>query len=82
MHYTVFMSSTFLSGAAMRPISRSPVVGETLTYRNVRTRVIVPVRVLSVKAAVCEVEILAGGLNDSLKGQKMFAHVALLFVKG
>ena len=66
-------------GAAMRPISATPVVGTMLVYRNVKQRTQLPVRVTKVFASVCEVEILAGGLNDSLKGNTIRVHVAMLY---
>ncbi len=59
----------------------TPVVGQQLVYRNPAQRTVLPVRVVKVSAAVCEVEILAGGLNDSLKGKTLRAHVALLSIK-
>ncbi len=62
-------------------MNATPVIGQTLVYRNPRDRTILPVRVVKVSAAVCEVEILAGGLNDSLKGKILRAHVALLHTR-
>ena len=66
-------------GAAMVLISATPAVGAQLIYRNVRERTQLPVRVTKVFASVCEVEILAGGLNDSLKGNIIRVHVAMLY---
>ena len=65
----------------MSPIICTPRVGDKLIYKNAKTRMIVPVRVVKVYAAVCEVEILAGGLNDSCKGGIIRAHMCLLFNK-
>lgn len=62
-------------------MNTTPSVGDVLVYRNSKDRTILPVRVVKVWAAVCEVEILAGGLNDSLKGQIMRAHVAMLYTR-
>lgn len=66
-------------GAAMRPISASPVIGDILMYVNRKKRTQLPVRITKVFAAVCEVEILAGGLNNSLKGNTIRVHVAMLY---
>lgn len=72
-------TTTLQKGKTMiRPIVRTPVVGETLCYLNRKDRVQLPVRIVKVWAAACEVEILAGGLFDSLKGKTLRVHVAML----
>lgn len=62
-------------------LNKTPMIGDKLVYRNARDRSILPVEVVKVSAAVCEVRILAGGLDDSLKGHIIRAHVALLFTR-
>lgn len=59
-------------------MNTTPTVGDVLVYRNPKGLATLPVRVVKVWAAVCEVEILAGGLDNSLKGKTLRAHVALL----
>lgn len=63
----------------MRPISSTPVIGEFLVYLNRKERVQLPVRITKVYAAVCEAEILSGGLYDSLKGKTIRVRVAMLY---
>lgn len=63
----------------MNPISKTPAVGETLMYVNRQTGVRVPVTVRKVWAAACEVEVLSGGLNNSMKGRVLRAHVVQLY---
>lgn len=65
----------------MAPINRTPVVGEVLTYRDSyrNARMVLPVKVAKVWAAACQVEILAGGLDNSLKGQTLRVHVCQLY---
>ena len=62
-------------------LTQTPTIGQVLVYRNTRLRTQLPVRVVKASPAVCEVEILAGGVDNSLKGQIIRAHVALLHVK-
>lgn len=63
----------------MRLISTTPMVGDTLYYINKANRVQLPVKVIKVSPAVCECEVLTGGLFDSLKGKVMRIHVAMLY---
>lgn len=70
-----------LKGSNMAPINRTPVVGEILTYRDSyrNATMVLPVKVTKVWAAACQVEILSGGLNDSLKGKTLRVHVCQLY---
>lgn len=70
-----------LKGNSMAPINRTPVVGEVLTYRDSyrHATVVLPVKVAKVWAAACQVEILAGGLDNSLKGKTLRVHVCQLY---
>ncbi len=63
----------------MSPIRETPKTGDVVYYINRKMGVQCPVKVLSVSASVCVVEFLAGGLNNSLKGRQIRAHVALLY---
>lgn len=63
----------------MSPLRETPKAGDVVTYWNRKAGVQVPVRIVKVAAAVCLVEILAGGLDDSLKGKQLRTHVSLLF---
>lgn len=65
----------------MAPIRHTPVVGEVLTYRDSYRNAtkVLPVKIVKVWAAACQVEILAGGLFDSLKGKTIRVHVCQLY---
>ena len=62
-------------------MNTTPVVGQKLVYINARERTRLPVEVVSVKAAVCMVKILAGGIDNQLAGEVIRAHVALLHTR-
>lgn len=60
----------------MKALTKTPVIGQQLIF--VQGGNLIPCEVVSVAAAVCQVKLLAGGLNNSLAGQVIRAHVALL----
>lgn len=62
----------------MNRITKTPTVGQQLVYKDVQGNIL-PCEVVKVFAAVCKVKLLAGGLNNSLAGQTISAHVALLY---
>ena len=60
----------------MKHPTATPTVGQNLVY--VQGGNVIPCEVVSVAAAVCRVKLLAGGVNNSLAGKVIPAHVALL----
>lgn len=60
----------------MKPLNKTPTIGQQLIFVQGGNRL--PCEVVSVSAAVCQVKVLAGGLNNSLAGKVIRAHVALL----
>lgn len=62
----------------MKQLSKTPTIGQQLVYINGGNQL--PCEVVAVSAAVCTVKLLAGGLNNSLAGKVVRAHVALLRV--
>ena len=63
------------------PITHTPAKGECLVYRDHKKGCVFCVRVLRTYAAACMVEILEGGLNNSLKGASLRVSFALLSKK-
>lgn len=60
----------------MKQLTKTPTIGQKLIYVQAGNRI--PCEVVSVAAAVCQIKLLSGGLNNSLAGKVIRAHVALL----
>lgn len=60
----------------MRHLFHTPTVGENLVH--ICKAGAFPCKVVKVSPAVCKVELLAGGVNNSLVGQVVNAHIATL----
>ena len=61
------------------PLRNNPNIGDVVTFVDTRKGVRLPVKVVKVYAAVCVVEVLSGGLFDSLKGKEFRTHISRLY---